>query len=221
MTRSAGPRPPGAGPAGSACGWPQALPGEGPRSGDGQHVEDHPPCPPEKQPRHKPGSHGWRLGQAGTKHRPRRCSWFHCGKSGANGDRDYVAALNIGAEYLAEQAARREEAGHKKRGRGLAKAASAHRQGVSYTGASVARPFTSQNTRFPILSGRHGPRREKQGYRQWMRPGGGLCGWRGRHVRVGPKDEARRGLAVPEAGVDRTPGRAAVNGAPEGAPSGR
>ena len=118
-----------------------------------------------------------------------------------------MAALNIGAEYFAEQAARREDAGRNKRGRRLAEAASAHRQGVSsaclhpgasdtsfaslassrpYTGASVARPFMSQNTWFPILSGRHGPRREKQGYRQWMRPGGGLCGWRGRHVRVLP-----------------------------------
>ncbi len=167
--------------------WPQGTSHRCPRCGaDGQHVEDHPPCPPEKQPRHKPGSHGWRPGHAGTKHRPRRCSWFHCGKCGANGDRDYMAALNIGAEYFAEQAARREDAGRNKRGRRLAQAASAHRQGVSYTGASVARPFTSRNAWFPILSGRHGPRREKQGYRQRVRPGCGLCGWRGRHVRILP-----------------------------------
>ncbi len=45
---------------------------------------------------------------------------------------------------------------------------------------------TLGNAWFPILSGRHGPRREKQGYRQWKRPGGGLCGWHGRHVRVLP-----------------------------------
>ena len=113
-----------------------------------------------------------------------------------------MAALNIGVEYLTEQTARREEAakreeaaqaaeknqktetGHQKRGRELAKAAKAYRQGVSYTGTSVTKPFTSQNTSFMVLSGRRGPRREKQGYRQWMRHGGGLCGWRGRYVRV-------------------------------------
>ncbi len=116
---------------------------------------------------------GRRPGHAGTKHRTRRCSRFHCDRCGANGDRDYMAALNIGAEYPAEQAARRQAEHAGKRGRKLAKAAKTHLQGVSYTGASVARPFTSRNTWFPILSGRHGQRRERQGYRQWMRPGGG------------------------------------------------
>jgi hypothetical protein len=167
--------------------WPRGTSHRCPRCGaDGQHVADHPPCPLEKRPRRKPGTHGWAPGHAGTKHRPGRYSWFHCGQCGANGDRDYMAALHIGAEYLAEQAARREEAGHKKRGRRLANAASAQRQGVSYTGASVAKPYTSRNKWFPILSGRHGPRREKQGYRRWMRPGGGLCAWRGGYVRILP-----------------------------------
>jgi IS605 OrfB family transposase len=167
--------------------WPRGTSHRCPRCGaDGQQIEDHPPCPLEKKPRRKPGAHGWAPGHAGTKHRPRRCSWFHCGQCGANGDRDYMAALNIGAEYLAEQAARHQAEHAGKRGRKLAKAAKTHRQGVSYTGASVARPFTSRNTWFPILSGRHGPRREQHGYRQWMRRGGGLCGWRGRYVRVVP-----------------------------------
>jgi hypothetical protein len=109
---------------------------------------------------------------------------IHCGQCRANGDRDYMAALHIGAEYLAEQAARHQTEHAGKRGRNVAEAAKAHRQGVSCTGGSVARPFTSPNTGFPILSGRQGPRREKQGYRQWKRHGGGL--WRGRHVRVLP-----------------------------------
>ena len=72
-----------------------------------------------------------------------------------------MAALNIGAEYFAEQAARRQAEHARERGRRLAQAASAHRQGVFYTSASVARPFTSRNAWFPILSGRHGPRRDK------------------------------------------------------------
>ncbi len=44
----------------------------------------------------------------GPHNRDSLCSWLHCDRCGANGDRDYMAALNIGAQYLAEQAARRQ-----------------------------------------------------------------------------------------------------------------
>ncbi len=167
--------------------WPRGTSHRCPRCGaDGQHTQDHPPCPEGKRPRHKPGSHGWAPGHAGTKHRPRRCSWLCCCRCGFNGDRDYAVALNIGVEYYAEAEVRRQAGQEKKRGRALAEAATAHRQAVSYKGAAVAMPFTSRNAWFPILSGRHGQQRQTHSSRQWVSHGGGLCGWRGRHVRVTP-----------------------------------
>ena len=71
-------------------------------------------------------------------------------------------------------------------GRRLAQAAKAHRQAVSYRGAAVARPFPSQNEWFPVLSGRHGERRQTTSIRQWSYHGGNLCGWRRRRVSVTP-----------------------------------
>ena len=180
--------------------WPRGTSHRCPRCGaDGQRIVDHPPCPPGKEPRRKPGIHGWRPGHQGTKHRPRRGSWFVCQRCGANGDRDYIAALNIGAEWFAEQRARRTEAGRGKRGRALAEAAAAHRRGVPYTGASVAKPaetpahqpFAPQNTWIPILSRlehtQAGARKTLRTTKGWAYRARGLCGWRGRHVRVTPK----------------------------------
>ncbi|MDA8336673.1 MAG: hypothetical protein M0Z41_17065, partial [Peptococcaceae bacterium] len=119
-----------------------------------------------------------------------RYSWFRCQKCGFNADRDYAAALNIGIEYYAEEEARaqarKEKREKKASGRKLAQAAKAYRQAVSYTGAAVARPFTSQNKWFPILSGRRGELKQRTSTRQWEYHGGGLCGWRGRRVSVLP-----------------------------------
>jgi hypothetical protein len=138
-------------------------------------------------------------GHAGTKHRPRRGSWFVCRRCGTNGDRDDMAAWNIGAQWFAEQQARRAEAGQGKRGRALAEAAAAHRQGVSYMGASVAKsagtpahePFAPQNAWIPILSRRAnaqaGARKTVRTAKGWVYRARRLCGWRGRHVRVTPK----------------------------------
>lgn len=160
--------------------WPRGTSHRCPRCGaENQPIKDH---PPNFEPRRKPGSYGRTKDKPGTKRRPRRYSWFQC-QCGFNGDRDYVAALNIGIEYFAEEEARQEE---KQSGRRLAQAARAHRQVVSYTGAAVARPFTSQNMWFPILSGRHGERKQTTSIRQWNYHGGSLCGWRGRHVSVTP-----------------------------------
>jgi putative transposase len=180
--------------------WPRGTSHRCPRCGaDGQRIVEHPPCPAGREPRRKPGSHERHLGHPGTKHRPRRGSWFVCARCGANGDRDYMAALNIGAEWLAEGAARRAEAGRGKRGRALAEAAAAHRQGVSYRGASVAKlagtpahePFVPQNTWIPILSRledtQAGARKTVRTAKGWAYRARGLCGWRGRHVRVTPK----------------------------------
>lgn len=164
--------------------WPRGTSHRCPRCGaEHQPVVDH---PPHFEPRRKPGSYGRTMTKPGTKHRPRRSSWFCCGKCGYNADRDYAAALNIGLEYYAEEEARAQAREEKKAsGRKLAQAAKAYRQAVSYRGAAVARPFTSQNERFPYLSGRHGYK-QTTNTRQWSCHGGNLCGWRGRRVSVTP-----------------------------------
>lgn len=160
--------------------WPRGTSHRCPRCGaEGQSIVDH---PPNFEPRRKPGPYGWAPERPGTKRPPRRCSWFQC-RCGFNGDRDYVAALNVGIEYFAEEEARRQE---KSSGKKLAEAARVYRQAVSYTGAAVARPFTPQNKRFPVMSGRRGERRPRASVRQWGYRGGSLCGWRGRRVRVTP-----------------------------------
>ena len=168
--------------------WPRGTSHRCPRCGaDNQPTVDH---PPNFKPRRKPGSYGRTADKPGTKHRPRRYSWFRCQKCGFNADRDYAAALNIGIEYYAEEEARdqarKEKKEKKASGRKLAQAAKAYRQAVSYTGAAVARPFTSQNEWFPILSGRHGEPKQRTSTRQWEYHGGGLCGWRWRRVSVLP-----------------------------------
>ncbi|MDA8333468.1 MAG: transposase [Peptococcaceae bacterium] len=164
--------------------WPRGTSHRCPRCGaESQPVVNR---PPHSELRRKPGSYGRTADKPGTKHRPRRYSWFHCQACGYNADRDYAAALNIGIEYYAEEQARAQAREEKKAsGRKLAQAAKAYRQAVSYTGAAVARPFTSQNERFPYLSGRHGYR-QITSTRQWSCHGGTLCGWRGRRVSVTP-----------------------------------
>jgi len=160
--------------------WPRGTSHRCPRCGaEGQPIVDY---PPNFEPRRKPGRYGWTPEKPGTKRPPRQCSWFQC-RCGFNGDRDYVAALNIGIEHFAEEEAREQE---KRRGRKLAEAARAYRQAVSYTGAAVARPFTPQNEWFSVMSGRRGERRPTASVRQWGYRGGSLCGWRGRRVRVTP-----------------------------------
>ena len=171
--------------------WPRGTSHRCPHCGaDHQPVVDH---PPNFEPRRKSGSYGRTADKPGTKHRPRRYSWFHCQACGYNADRDYVAALNIGVEYYSEEQARAQAREEKKAsGRKLAQAAKAYRQAVSYRGAAVARPFTSQNEWFPILSGRRGEPKLRTNTRQWEYHGGWLCGWRGRHVRVNPYVIPRR-----------------------------
>ena len=139
--------------------WPRGTSHRCPRCGaSSQRIADR---PPHAVQRHKPG----------RGYRPRTCSWFVCRACGFNGDRDYVAALNIGIEYFAEEAVRREAGrGNKVTGRRLSAAAAVYRQAVSYRGAAAARPFPSQNKRIPILS------RDRRMLR----------GWRGRRVRVRP-----------------------------------
>ncbi|MEW5934394.1 MAG: transposase, partial [Bacillota bacterium] len=160
--------------------WPRGTSHRCPRCGaEDQSIVDH---PPNFEPRRKPGPCGWTLEKPGTKRPPRRCSWFQC-RCGFNGDRDYVAALNVGIEYFAEEEARSRQKGA---GRKLAEAARSYRQAVSYTGAAVARPFTPQNEWFPVMSGRRGERRPRASVRQWGYRGGSLCGWRGRCVRLTP-----------------------------------
>ena len=164
--------------------WPRGTSHRCPRCrAENQSIVDHPPY---FEPRRKPGSYGRTPDKPGTKHRPRRYSWFRCRECGFNRDRDYVAALNIGNEYIAENHARTGAKENKVTGRRLAQAAKAHRQAVSYTGAAVMMPFTSQNKWFPVLSGRHGERRRTTSIRQWNYHGGNLCGWRGRRVNVTP-----------------------------------
>jgi putative transposase len=139
--------------------WPRGTSHRCPRCGAaGQRIADR---PPHAMHRHKPG----------RGYRPRSCSWFSCGRCGFNGDRDYVAALNIGVEWFAEERARR-AAGRAKKvtGRRLSQAAAVHRQAVSYRGAAAARPFPSQNERIPFAG-------RRRGY---------LHGWRNRQVRVRP-----------------------------------
>jgi IS605 OrfB family transposase len=164
--------------------WPRGTSHRCPRCrAEGQSIVDH---PPKFQPQRKPGSYGRTPERPGTKHRPRRYSWFLCRECGFNGDRDYAAAVNIGNEYFAEIQARAGAKEEKLTGRRLAQAAKAHRQAVSYRGAAVARPFPSQNEWFPVLSGRHGERRQTTSIRQWSYHGGNLCGWRRRRVSVTP-----------------------------------
>ena len=156
-----------------------------PRCGAGnQPVVDH---PPNFESRRKPGSYGRTADKPGMKHRPRRYSWFRGRECDFNADRDYAAALNIGIECYAEEEASAQAREEKKAsGRKLAQTAKAYRQDVSYTGAAVARPFTSQKEWFPILPGRHVKPKQKTSTRQWKYHGGGLCGWRGRRVSATP-----------------------------------
>lgn len=139
--------------------WPRGTSHRCPRCGAvDQRIADR---PPHASRRHKPG----------RGYRPRTCSWFVCQGCGFNGDRDYVAALNIGVEHFAECVARREtRQGQKVAGRRLSAAAAAHRQAVSYRGAAAAWPFPSQNERIPFAG-------RRRGY---------LHGWRNRQVRVRP-----------------------------------
>ena len=137
--------------------WPRGTSHRCPRCGaDKQWIAD---LPPGSKRHPKPG------------HRPRSSSWFVCGSCGFNGDRDYVASLNISVEYFAEQATRRVAEGDRRlAGKRLSEAASDHRQVVSYRGTSAARPFPSQNERIPSAG-------RRRGY---------LHGWRNRQVRVRP-----------------------------------
>jgi len=187
----------------------------GHRGGDGMVAGDEPPVPAvrcrraaHRGPPAVPSRQGaaaqvrqpWVASQTpGDQAPPAAGAWCVCQRCGSNGDRDYVAALHIGAEWFAAQQARRMEAGHGKRGRALAETAAAHRQGVSSTGASVAKlaempthePFTSQNTGIPIGSrlqhSRAGSRKPLRTTKRWSYRARSLCGGRGRHVRVTPK----------------------------------